>query len=159
MSKRPSSLKKDNTLYWVVRLYDPTDGVTLIDATGTPTVAIRKNGASTADSVTVTKRSATTGIYDCSYNPASEVDGDQYTVEESAVISAVTYTNSWEFVVSDDDVNVVQISGDATAADNLELQYDGTGLTGDTFPATQADTDAVSSQINSSQTSRKLKAF
>ena len=34
--------------------------------------------------------------------------------------------------------NALQISDDATAADNLELQYDGTGLTGDVYPATQA---------------------
>ena len=36
------------------------------------------------------------------------------------------------------EVNVTQISGDSTAADNLELQYDTTGLAGDTFPSTQA---------------------
>lgn len=36
------------------------------------------------------------------------------------------------------DANVGAISDDATAADNLESQYDTTGLTGDTFPATQA---------------------
>lgn len=35
------------------------------------------------------------------------------------------------------DVNVTAISGDTIAADNLELQYDGTGLSGETFPATQ----------------------
>jgi len=35
------------------------------------------------------------------------------------------------------DVNTIQISGDSTAADNLELQYDTTGLSGETFPATQ----------------------
>lgn len=35
------------------------------------------------------------------------------------------------------DVNVTQISGDSTAADNLESQYDTTGLVGDTFPSTQ----------------------
>lgn len=34
--------------------------------------------------------------------------------------------------------DVGSVSGDTTAADNLELQYDGTGLTGDTFPSTQA---------------------
>jgi len=34
--------------------------------------------------------------------------------------------------------DVQAISGDKTAADNMELQYDTTGLTGDTFPATQA---------------------
>lgn len=35
------------------------------------------------------------------------------------------------------------ISGDSTAADNLELQYDETGLTGSTFPSTQAQLDQV----------------
>lgn len=34
--------------------------------------------------------------------------------------------------------DMVAVSGDITSADNLELQYDTTGLTGDTFPATQA---------------------
>jgi hypothetical protein len=76
----------------------------LKDADSTPTVAVRKNGASTADSVTVTKRSATTGIYDCSYNPASEVEGDSFTFEESATVTGTataqaTYTNSWELRV------------------------------------------------------------
>jgi hypothetical protein len=33
--------------------------------------------------------------------------------------------------------NVVEISGDSTAADNLESQYDATGLSGGTFPSTQ----------------------
>ena len=33
--------------------------------------------------------------------------------------------------------NTKMINDDSTAAVNLELQYDGTGLTGDTFPATQ----------------------
>lgn len=96
---RPAALIKDETLYWVIRLYDSNNA--LVDADSTPTVAIRKNGAATADAVTVTKRAATTGIYDCAYNPASEIEGDQYTVEESATISATAYSNSWEFYVSD----------------------------------------------------------
>ena len=96
---RPSTLKKDNTLYWVLRTYN-TSGV-LVDADSTPTVAVRKNGASVADAVTATKRAATTGIYDCSYNPAGEVEGDQYTLEESATVSAQAYENSWEVKVDE----------------------------------------------------------
>lgn len=38
-------------------------------------------------------------------------------------------------------VDVGAISGDSTAADNLESQYDGTGLTGDTYPARQDQLD------------------
>lgn len=41
------------------------------------------------------------------------------------------------------DVNIVEISGDSTAADNLELQYDTTGLTGGTFPSTQDQVGAI----------------
>ena len=84
---RPAALIKDETLYWVIRLYDSDNE--LVDADSTPTVAIRKNGAATIDAVSVTKRAATTGIYDCAYDPASETEGDQYTVEESATISAI----------------------------------------------------------------------
>lgn len=92
---RPKTFIVGGVVYWVMRLFDPDDGVTLIDADSTPTVAVRKNGSSVGDSVTVTKRSATTGIYDCSYNPASEAEGDSFILEESATISAVAYTNSW----------------------------------------------------------------
>ena len=40
-------------------------------------------------------------------------------------------------------VDVGSISGDTTAADNLKLQYDTTGLNGDTFPATQAQVTGI----------------
>ncbi len=40
--------------------------------------------------------------------------------------------------------DIVSVSGDTTAADNLELQYDGTGLTGDTFPSTQTQVGSLS---------------
>lgn len=114
---RPSVLFKDTTLNWVIRVFN-TSGA-LQDADSDPTVAIRKNGASTADSVTVTKRSATVGIYDCSYNPAGEVDGDRYTVEESATVSASVFENSWQFVVMSD--NVGKINNVSGAAESLAL--------------------------------------
>lgn len=41
------------------------------------------------------------------------------------------------------EADVFSISKDTTAADNLELQYDTTGLTGDTFPATQSQINQV----------------
>jgi len=39
--------------------------------------------------------------------------------------------------------DVSQISGDSTAADNLELQFDGTGLSGGTFPSTQDQVSGI----------------
>ena len=41
------------------------------------------------------------------------------------------------------DVNVTQISEDSTAADNLELQYDGTGYVAPTAPSTQSQVDSI----------------
>jgi hypothetical protein len=46
--------------------------------------------------------------------------------------------------------DVTAISTDTTAADNLELQYDTTGLTGDTFPATQSQANATSASAGGS---------
>jgi hypothetical protein len=86
---RPNILQVGGTLYWTILTRDP-DTMLLKDADSDPTVAVRKNGASVGDSVTVTKRSATTGIYDCEYNPAGEVEGDQYTLEESATVTGTT---------------------------------------------------------------------
>lgn len=103
MNGRPKFLHVGGVLYWTIRTRNP-DTMVLKDADSTPTVAVRKNGASTGDSVTVTKRSATTGIYDCSYNPAGEVEGDEFTIEETATVTgtttgSATYSNSWEFSV------------------------------------------------------------
>jgi hypothetical protein len=44
--------------------------------------------------------------------------------------------------------DVAKISGDSTAADNLELQYDGTGLTGNTFPAAQLALATVDTNVD-----------
>lgn len=96
---RPSIIHVGGVLYWTIQTRNP-DTQVLKDADSTPTVAVRKNGASVADSVTITKRSATTGLYDCSYNPAAEVEGDTFQFEESATVtgtttSSATYTNQF----------------------------------------------------------------
>ena len=76
-----------------------TSAGVLVDADSTPTVVVYKNGSLTADVVTVTKRSATTGIYDAYYNPASEAEGDCFTIQETATISSQAYLQSWNFEV------------------------------------------------------------
>ena len=96
---RPTILHVGGVLYWTIQTRNP-DTQLLKDADSTPSVAVRKNGSSVADSVTITKRSATTGLYDCSYNPADEVEGDTYQFEESATVtgtttSSATYTNQF----------------------------------------------------------------
>lgn len=66
---------------------------------------------------------------------------------QATLLSAIVAKLPTNFIMGSSDqadhdsgmaVNVTQISGDSVAADNLESQYDTTGLAGDTFPATQA---------------------
>ena len=97
---RPTILHIGGTLYWTIQTYDPDKPGVLKDADSTPSITVRKNGASSADSVTITKRSATTGLYDCSYNPAAEVEGDTFQFEETATVtgtttSSATYANQF----------------------------------------------------------------
>ena len=94
---RPTSMKVGGTVYWTLMTYD-ADGL-LIDADSTPTVAVRKNGSSVADSVSVAKRSSTTGIYDCNHSPSGEVEGDCFGYEESVAINGDDYINSWNLEV------------------------------------------------------------
>ena len=119
---RPTTLHVGGTLYWVLRTYTPGTGV-LVDADSTPTVAVRKNGASVGDSVTITKRSATTGIYDCSYNPAGEVEGDKFTIEETAVISSTTYSQNFEVLIT-----AVERGTDSALTDKTGYSLASTGL-------------------------------
>jgi hypothetical protein len=63
---------------------------------------------------------------------------DAGALDLDATVGALTFT-----VAGEVDANVISVSGDATAADNLELQYDGTGITGDNYPATQSQLGAI----------------
>ena len=97
---RPAVFHVGGTLYWTIRTYDPDKPGVLKDADLTPTVAVRKNGSAVGDSVTITKRSATTGLYDCSYNPAGELEDDTFEFEETATITgstsaSATYSYGW----------------------------------------------------------------
>jgi len=75
--------------------------------------------------------------------PAGRLRVELFSGSTVVAASEVVLTSETATFVCVDPVNVLQISGDATAADNLEAQYDTTGLTGDTFPATQAEIAAL----------------
>jgi hypothetical protein len=97
-----------------------TSAGVLVDADSTPTVVVYKNGTLTADVVTITKRSATTGIYDAYYNPASEAEGDCFTIQETATISSQAYLQSWNFEIlaaerGTDNASTFDASTDAVA--------------------------------------------
>ena len=150
---RPTSMKVDGTVYWTLMTYD-ADGI-LVDADSTPTVAVRKNGASVADAVTVTKRSATTGIYDCSHNPAGEAEGDTFGYEENVTISSQAYLNPWSL-----EVEAVEAGGgsggggDATAANQTTIINAISGLN-DFNPAT--DTVANVTLVGTTTTNTDMR--
>ena len=148
---RPTTFKVDNTVYWTIRTY--TDAGVLVDADSTPSVAVRKNGASVADAVTVTKRAATTGIYDCVYNPAGEVEGDCFTIEETATVSSQAYENAWSLEAQAAERGTDNVSGGGATAGEVvtamqavadDFKADTTGLS--TFDASSdtVTTDAAS---------------
>lgn len=132
---RPDTLHVGGTLYWVIRTRDP-DTLILKDADATPTVAVRKNGASTGDSVTINKRSATTGLYDCSYNPAAEVEGDVFELEERVQVTGTTTAQAYydsgfsvkiaavergtDSAALASGVNVTQLGGDTQSLTDLK---------------------------------------
>lgn len=105
-------------------------------------------GAQAADATALTEIKATgagSGTYDESTDSQEAIAGaggggaptaaqNADAVWDEARSGHVGAGSFGEYVLAD----AVRVSGDATAADNLELQYDATGLTGDTFPATQS---------------------
>jgi len=94
---RPTNLHIDETLYWTICIYD-ISGL-LQDADSTPTVGVLKNGTDTETSGTVVKRSATTGLYDCSYNPSGENEGDIYSFEENVYVNSGLYFNTFQTTI------------------------------------------------------------
>ncbi len=149
---RPTTMKVDGTVYWTINTY--TDSGVLVDADNTPVVDIRKNGSPVLDVATSSKRSGATGIYDYSYNPASEAEGDTFTIEETATISSQAYRNTWSFKVLDaergtDGANTVvpvDVSSDVTAilADTNELQQNqGQWLTATGFNTVAPDNASI----------------
>ncbi len=150
---RPATLKVGNTSYWTIMTY--TSAGVLVDADSTPTVVVYKNGTLTADVVTVTKRSATTGIYDAYYNPASESEGDCFTIQETATISSQAYVQSWNFEIlaaerGTDNASTFDAASDAVttdAASRTASQADVTALATAASIAALNDFDPVSQAI------------
>ncbi len=141
---RPTTSIVGSVIYWVIHIFD-SDGL-LIDADSTPTVVVRKNGIATIDSVTITKRSATTGIYDCEYNPAAEVEGDKFTFEETVVIDTVSYANDpWSLTIL---ANVPSASTTAQAVrTELTDELDIINNIPDSFDAISTQIDDISTVV------------
>jgi hypothetical protein len=99
---RPDELITGGTLRWVIDTLDAAGEP--VDADSNPSIQIRRGNppADVADSVTVTKRAGTTGIYDCSYTPASTSLNEVIFAEETATISTTDYPKRWQFRIVPD---------------------------------------------------------
>lgn len=164
MQERPTQLVAGEVLRWTISLVNPNDPTSAIDADSNPSIAIRKNGTATFDSVTVVKRVGTTGDYDCEYDPAGEVFSDQFQVEETVIIGGITYPpKKWPFLVvkepavAGDQMDLVNIlnatavsaiqSGVSTLTDAQVWAYAGgrtlTAFAFNPVPSNASDTSAI----------------
>jgi hypothetical protein len=90
---------------------------------------------------------ATTDISSLSTKQDSDMviiaaDHDKTQSDVAEVYSDTTVIES-DTTVIEAGVNIAQISGDSTAADNLELMFDGTGYTDVTAPSSRSQIDAI----------------
>lgn len=91
------------------------------------------------------------GLYRCDYPDAAFATGaDQVNLAivvasaNNAVAAPIKVVLTGVDLQADQiDANIVQISGDATAGDNLESMYDGTGYVDDTAPASRSQVDGI----------------
>lgn len=117
-----------------------SDGARVTGDAAQITAVISLDGAATnpTDDTNPTEIS-TTGLYAFTLT-AAESNADTVTLDPVSATSGVFLAPV--FIYTDAE-NIKSISGDSTAADNLEAQYDTTGLAGDTFPANQSQINQI----------------
>jgi len=146
---------------WVVFAFDRTDNVPKTGDAAQITANLRIDGAAANDVDDLHPTELEDGYY---VFDITQVESNGNTILITPVSStgniqvigcpAVIHTSPENFndlgIEADGDIaqvtdianqvtaDVTAISGDSTAADNLESQYDETGLSGDTYPATQS---------------------
>lgn len=122
-------------------------------------VKLSKNGGSSANKNSGGGTHIANGMYALTFdatdtNTVGELSGSisvsgalvvtfKFTILEEAIYDALFAASAAAFDANQR-VDVGAISGDATAADNLELMYDGTGYTDDTAPASRSQVDGIS---------------
>ncbi len=151
MSIRPTSFGVGETWTWNIRLRNVANAA--VDADSTPTVTVYKNNSATGESVTVTKPSATTGWYQCSFDPAGEAEHDVYSFVENVTIASVAQAPfQWEAVVLAsvgagglDAAGVRAAVGLASA--NMDTQLSGINNKTTNLPSDPADQSLVEAAI------------
>ncbi len=149
-------VEDDVTIHFQWRTNDGSGGSITRSTNGTIQV-YRDNDAGseiTAGITDVEDFDAHTGLHACTIDlsaSASYETGANYTV---SIVGAVIDTRTVNAPIAYfsmqnrfDQVDMTRVSGDLTAANNMELQYDGTGLVGDTFPTTQSQFDTTADVV------------
>lgn len=135
---------------WAVDATSQQTGGTFGQAIGDPSAntetmydAVVTDAAGTNVAVDVVAVKAETALIVADTN---ELQGDWTNTGrlDTIIDSIKTTTDKFVFTVANQvDGNIIAISGDTTAANNLELMYDGTGYVDDTAPASRAQVGAI----------------
>lgn len=137
----------DDLLTFCVNTHNASTGAAT-DADSVPTYRVYEDETGTAilnGSMAKLDDTNTTGFYSeqITLSAANGFEkGKSYSIYISATVSSTVGTTHHSFQIAAE-INVAYVSDDSTAADNLELQYDGTGITGDNYPSTQSQLGSV----------------
>ncbi len=130
--------------------------VDLVDTTTTNTDMRGTDSAATAANLATVDTNVDAVLVDTGTTLPAQITGlNNFDPTTDTVALVTTTTNVTNQVTAD----AVAISGDTTAADNLEAMYDGTGYTDDTAPSTQSQLSSltnVGSAVHSSASSYVL---
>lgn len=140
----------DKYIYFVA--VDSTDFSTRETGLSSFTVYRSRNGAAAAAMTTPTINETDStnmpGVYELLLDEDMTIDAGDISQEMVFHITATgmaPVTRTIELYKND--ANVVSISGDTAAADNLEAMYDGTGYTDSNGPATQTQCTTIQNRI------------
>lgn len=147
----PTEVEIGDNLVFTVCTHDPDTGV-LTDADSVPSYRVYEDETGTAiltGSMAKLDDANTTGFYSesiaCTSGNGFE-NGKTYTIYIEATVDSDKGGICYGFKAYDQrKADTIQISGDATAADNAELAFDGTGygFTGCTIPTIEGKIDTV----------------
>ena len=150
MSKFYGNIIEDDTIELAFNTFNYLgDSITVTDLASTD-VEVYKDGIILSDPDAGVSLSLNVGAGDGSHLVIIDTSADaEYTVGSNYEVRLVGITVDTQtinafigsFSIDNRAADITKISGDATAANNLELQYDETGLSGETFPATQLQID------------------
>ena len=133
--------------YSFVQASDPTAFFTGSFTSGEVKV-ITRDGATTnaAANIATLPTHESNGVFEINLS-ASETSHDEIIIV-LVPSAADVVVESISITTEPTPVDVIEVSSDATAADNLESQYDGTGLTGNNYPAKQVDLATVDANVD-----------